>query len=149
MAAVDGLTLVIVGPAGWREDLSAALATLGARAVVVGPVDEATKHAWFDAADVFCLPSLLEGFGLPVLEAMGHGTPVVTSADTATAEVAGDAGLTVDPTDEWAIAGALHAVLDDGKLAARLADAGRIRAASRRWSDTADGLIAVYREVAG
>ena len=63
--------------------------------------------------------------------------------------VGGDAVLAVDPTYEWAIAAALCAVLDDGKLAARLVDAGRVRAASRRWSDTADGLLAVYREVAG
>ena len=117
--------------------------------MVVGSVSEVEKRAWYEAADVFCLPSLHEGFGLPVLEAMAHGVPVVTSAGTATEEVVGDTGLTVDPTDEWAIAGALRAVLDDGKLAARLADEGRIRAASHRWSDTADGLIAVYREVAG
>ena len=146
---LSDLPLVLVGPDGWRTDVARTVAPLGERAVVIGSVSEVEKRAWYEAADVFCLPSLHEGFGLPVLEAMAHGVPVVTSAGTATEEVVGDAGLTVDPTDEWAIAGALRAVLDDGKLAARLADAGRIRAASRRWSDTADGLIAVYREVAG
>ena len=149
VAAVDGLTLVVVGPAGWGEDLSTALAPLGDRAVVAGPVDEATKHAWFDAADVFCLPSLLEGFGLPVLEAMGHGTPVVTSADTATAEVAGDAGLTVDPTDVDAVADGLRRVLNDPALAARLAQAGRDRAATLTWAATAEATVGVYREVLG
>ena len=74
---------------------------------------------------------------------------MVTSAGTATEELAGEAGLTVDPTDTGAIAEALCAVLDDEILAARLADAGRTGAASRRWSDTADGLMEVYREVAG
>ena len=148
-APLSDVPLVLVGPDGWRTDVARTVAPLGERAVVVGSVLEVEKRAWYEAADVFCLPSLHEGFGLPVLEAMAHGVPVVTSAGTATEEVVGDAGLTVDPTDEWAIAGALRAVLDDGKLAARLADAGRSRAASRRWSDTADGLIAVYREVAG
>ncbi len=144
-----GMPLVLVGPDGWQTDVAQTVAPLGGRAVVVGSVSEVEKRAWYEAADVFCLPSLHEGFGLPVLEAMAHGVPVVTSAGTATEELVGDAGLTVDPTDTGAIAEALCAVLDDETLAARLADAGRTRAASRRWSDTADGLMAVYREVAG
>ena len=148
-APLSEVPLVLVGPDGWRTDVARTVAPLGERAVVVGSVSEVEKRAWYEAADVFCLPSLHEGFGLPVLEAMAHGVPVVTSAGTATEEVVGDAGLAVDPTDEWAIAAALCAVLDDGKLAARLVDAGRVRAASRRWSDTADGLLAVYREVVG
>ena len=148
-APLSDVPLVLVGPTGWRTDVARTVAPLGERAVVVGSVSEVEKRAWYEAADVFCLPSLHEGFGLPVLEAMAHGVPVVTSAVTATEELAGDAGLTVDPTDTGAIAEALCAVLDDETLAARLADAGRTRAASRRWSDTADGLMAVYREVAG
>jgi glycosyltransferase involved in cell wall biosynthesis len=115
--------------------------------VVTGPVDEATKHAWFDAADVFCFPSLLEGFGLPVLEAMGHGTPVVTSAGTATEEVVGDAGLTVDPTDVNGLADALRSVLADPDLAVRLGDAGRRRAATMTWAATAEATAGLYREV--
>ena len=148
-APLSDVPLVLVGPTGWRTDVARTVAPLGERAVVVGSVSEVEKRAWYEAADVFCLPSLHEGFGLPVLEAMAHGVPVVTSAGTATEELAGDAGLTVDPTDTGAIAEALCAVLDDETLAARLAHAGRTGAASRRWSDTADGLMAVYREVAG
>ena len=144
---LDGLTLVVVGPTGWREDLAAAIAPLGDRVVVTGPVDEATKHAWFDAADVFCFPSLLEGFGLPVLEAMGHGTPVVTSAGTATEEVLGDAGLTVDPADVDGLAGAVRRVLGDSNLAERLGAAGRLRAATMTWDATAEATVRVYREV--
>ena len=144
---MEGLTLVVVGPTGWHEDLSAAVAPLGDRVVVTGPVDEATKHAWFDAADVFCFPSLLEGFGLPVLEAMGHGTPVVTSAGTATEEVLGDAGLTVDPADVDGLAGAVHRVLGDSDLAERLGTAGRLRAATMTWAATAEATVRVYREV--
>ena len=148
-APLSDVPLVLVGPDGWRTDVARTVAPLGERAVVVGSVSEVEKRAWYEAADVFCLPSLHEGFGLPVLEAMAHGVPVVTSAGTATEELAGEAGLTVDPTDTGAIAEALCAVLADETLATRLADAGRIGAASRRWSDTADGLMEVYREVAG
>jgi glycosyltransferase involved in cell wall biosynthesis len=60
---LDGLTLVVVGPTGWREDLSAAVAPLGDGVVVTGPVDEPTKHAWFDAADVFCFPACWRASG--------------------------------------------------------------------------------------
>jgi glycosyltransferase involved in cell wall biosynthesis len=117
--------------------------------VVVGLVSEAEKRTWFEAADVFCLPSLHEGFGLPVLEAMAHGTPVVTSSGTATEEVVGNGGLTVDPTDGGAIAEALATVLGDASLAERLGEAGRARAADYSWSRTADGLVATYREAVG
>ena len=144
---LDGLTLVVVGPTGWREDLSAAVAPLGDGVVVTGPVDEPTKHAWFDAADVFCFPSLLEGFGLPVLEAMGHGTPVVTSAGTATEEVVGDAGLTVDPADVDGLAEALRRLLGDSDLAERLGAAGRLRASTMTWAATAEATVSLYREV--
>jgi len=144
---LDDLTLVVVGPTGWNEDLSAAVAPLGERVVVTGPVDEATKHAWFDAADVFCFPSLLEGFGLPVLEAMGHGTPVVTSSGTATEEVVGDAGLTVDPADVDGLAAAIGQVLKDPDLAERLGAAGRRRAATMTWAATAEATLNVYRQV--
>ena len=86
---------------------------------------------------------------LPVLEAMGHGTPVVTSTDTATAEVAGDAGLVVDATDVEAVADGLRRVLNDPALAVRLAEAGRDRAATLTWAATAEAMVGVYREVLG
>jgi len=146
-ATLTDVALVLVGPEGWRTDVARTVAPLGERAIVVGSVGESEKRAWYEAADVFCLPSLHEGFGLPVLEAMAHGTPVVTSAGTATGEVAGDDALLVDPTDVGAIAEALSTVLTDGATADRLAAAGRIRAAAHPWSRTAEGLVDVYREV--
>jgi glycosyltransferase involved in cell wall biosynthesis len=98
---------------------------------------------------VVCYPSLWEGYGLPVAEAMGAGAPVVTSAGTATEElVAGGAGLAVDPLDVDAIAGAIASVLDDDALAARLRSAGRERAAARTWQATAEATIAAYDEAA-
>ncbi len=141
--------LVLVGPRGWRTDVAETVAPLGDRAVVVGSVGEVEKRAWYEAADVFCLPSLHEGFGLPVLEAMAHGTPVVTSSGTATEEVVGDGGLLVDPLESGAIGEALVVVLDDAALSTRLGAAGRIRAGAHPWSRTADGLVATYREVVG
>jgi alpha-1,3-rhamnosyl/mannosyltransferase len=78
---------------------------------------------------------------------MAQGAAVVTSATTATAEVAGDAALTVDPLDVDAIAGALRRVLDDPALAARLGDAGRERAAGYTWERTARLTLDAYREV--
>ncbi|MDG2426907.1 MAG: glycosyltransferase family 1 protein [Acidimicrobiales bacterium] len=139
--------LVLVGPEGWRTDVARTVAPLKGRAVVVGPVGEVEKRAWLEAADVFCFPSLHEGFGLPVLEAMACGTPVVTSKGTATEEFLGNGGLLVDPTDVGAIAESLTTVLDDNELAVRLGSAGRDRSLDYPWSKTADGLVAIYHEL--
>ena len=147
MEQIPDVPLVLVGPAGWKEDAARVTAPLGERARIVGRVDEATKHAWYAAADVFAMPSLLEGFGLPVLEAMGHATPVVTSAGTATAEVVGDAGITVDPTDADAIAGAITGLLANPDEAARLGSAGRDRSTTMTWSAAATATADVYRQV--
>jgi glycosyltransferase involved in cell wall biosynthesis len=93
--------------------------------------------------------SLREGFGLPVLEAMAQGTPVVTSIGTATEEVAGDAALVVDPYDVDAITGALDVVLRDPSRAEQLAEAGRARAEAHTWERTAALMADVYAEAAG
>src|SRR5690606_30878721 len=96
----------------------------------------------------FCYPSLFEGFGLPVLEAMAQGTAVVTSTGTSMAEVGGDAVVLVDPDDHGAVAGALAALLDDPEEAARLGAAARARAESFTWDRTAEQVAAALREVA-
>jgi glycosyltransferase involved in cell wall biosynthesis len=140
--------LVLAGPAGWNESLRADLAPIEARVHALGFVDRAELFALFAGAEVFCYPSIKEGFGLPVLEAMVQGTPVVTSAATSTAEVAGDAGLLVDPLDEQAIADALERVLDDPVLADQLARAGEARAAMFTWERTAELTMAAYTEAA-
>lgn len=138
--------LVLVGPAGWKESLEAELAPLEGRVHVLGFVEREELEALLAGADVFCLPSLKEGFGLPVLEAMRQGVPVVTSKDTSTAEVAGDAGLLVDPLDEAAIAAAIEELLEDRALAEGLAAAGQARAATYTWERTAAAAMAVYAE---
>ena len=143
------IDLALVGPEGWNEDLQALITGLEGRIRVLGFVPHSELGALYAAAQVFCFPSLLEGFGFPVLEAMAQGTPVVTSAGTSTEELAGDAGVLVDPLDAGSIAAGLRKVIEDEELAARLAQAGKARAATYTWSRTAASLVDVYREVAG
>ncbi|MEE2767931.1 MAG: glycosyltransferase family 1 protein [Actinomycetota bacterium] len=147
MLHLPDVPLVVVGPTGWKADPEAVLQPLGKRARLIGPVDEVDKQAWYAAADVFCYPSFLEGFGLPVAEAMARGTPVVTAAGTATEEVAAGAGLVVDPGDSEAIAGAVASVLEDQGLAARLTEAGTRRVAELTWQAAAQATTEIYQEV--
>ncbi len=149
MTRVPDVALVIAGPDGWVVDDVDLLAPLGSRAVRVGRVSEADLSALYAAASVFVLPSLAEGFGLPVLEAMAQGTPVVTSAGTATEEVAGGAAVLVDPRDPDAIAAGVRSILDDASLAGRLAAAGPRRARERTWKATAAGYAAAFDDVLG
>jgi glycosyltransferase involved in cell wall biosynthesis len=135
--------LVLVGPDGWSTELPPT------RARRLGFVPQADLDALYTAATVVSYPSLREGFGLPVLDAMAHGAAVVTSATTSTAEVAGDAALLVDPLDVQAIAGALQRLLDDPELTARLGQAARARAATFTWERTAELVVAAYRDVVG
>ena len=153
MATLAGrdLDLVLVGPEGWNEDLDARLGRLdgtgiGVRRLGFLPPDDLA--ALYAGAAAFCFPSLREGFGMPVLDAMAQGTPVVTSSGTATAEVAGEAGLLVDPHDHGAIGAALAKVLDDPHLADDLRARGRARAATYTWSRTAELTAAAYAEAA-
>lgn len=146
------LGLVLVGPDGWHTDLAGLLATLepAARSNVhaLGFVPASDRDALCAGAAVFCYPSITEGFGLPVLEAMAAGAPVVTSAGTATAEVAGDAGRCVEPRDPQAIADAIAGFLDDDGAADAARAAGRARAATFTWARSAEATVAAYREVA-
>lgn len=141
--------LVLVGPKGWNEDLDSLVAGRKERVKVLGYVPAGDLRALYAGADVFCFPSLLEGFGFPVLEAMAQGTPVVTSQGTSTEELARDAGVLVDPRDPESIAEGMQRVLDDAGYAETLAVAGRDRSAEYSWARTADLLIEAYREVAG
>lgn len=142
------LELVLAGPPGWKEDLSDGMASLEGLIRPLGFVPPDDLGALYAGASVVAYPSLGEGFGLPVLEAMAHGVPVVTSAGTATEEVAGDAALLVDPIDTDAIAGAIDRVLNDADLAESLGAAGKVRAASFSWDRSAELVAAVYAEAA-
>ncbi len=147
MAMVPDLVLVVAGPDGWVVDGDDVLAPLGARVKRVGRVSDADLHALYAAATLFVLPSLAEGFGLPVLEAMAQGTPVVTSSGTATEEVASGAAVLVDPLDPESIAEGIRSVLSDPELANRLGRAGLERASERTWAATAAAYANAFSEV--
>lgn len=130
--------LVIVGPTGWETgETEQAIAEHGDLVVTVGRVPDADLPALYRRADVFCYPSIYEGFGLPVLEAMQCGTAVVTSDVSSLPEVGGDAVRYVEPSDTGSIRDGLAAVLSDPALRARLAAAGVERARGFSWDRTA------------
>src|SRR5205823_11955711 len=99
------------------------------RVVLTGSVSPEDLHAMYRGADLFVYPSLYEGFGLPVVEAMARGVPCIVSASSSLPEVAGEAALPVDPRSVAGLAEALERVLADEDLAARLRRAGLARAA--------------------
>jgi alpha-1,3-rhamnosyl/mannosyltransferase len=143
------LQLVVAGPdRGERGVVLAAAAAAGVtdRVVLLDYVDRADLLALYRGAEALVFPSRHEGFGLPILEAMGCGTPVVAAATTAIPEVVGDAGIHEPPADAEALAdGVRRALGDDGSLVA----AGLARAQQHRWSSTAQRTAAVYAEVLG
>jgi glycosyltransferase involved in cell wall biosynthesis len=114
----------------------------------VGWTDGAELEGLYRAARCFVFPSLYEGFGLPVLEAMARGVPVACSNRSALPEVAGDAALLFDPEDVAAIADALERLLTDDALAQRLGEAGREQAQQFSWRRAAEGTLASYRRAA-
>jgi glycosyltransferase involved in cell wall biosynthesis len=142
--------LVAVGARGWRDSaFHAQLRSLGLEDDVVLPgyVPDEDLPAIYSAADLFAFPSLREGFGLPVLEAMACGVPVVTSNVSALPEVVGDAGLLVSPRDVPALAAAIERVLADPHLQQALRAKGMARAAFFSWDRAARETLAVYESV--
>ncbi len=141
------LELVIVGGRGWLEDpIYAALERFGLTNAVrfTGFAEDSDLPALYTLAVLAALPSLYEGFGLPVLEAMACGTPVVTSTVSSLPEVAGDAALMVDPLDVGAVAEALRRLLTDEALRGDLRARGLARAATFTWDRSARQLLDVY-----
>lgn len=142
------LDLVLIGPAGWGEtskEVRAAVDGLPAERVhLLGKVSEVSLHVAYRAATVFCFPSLWEGFGMPVLEAMAHGVPVVTSVGTSMAEVSGDGALLVDPTSPSLLAEAIGRAA--GPAHDILSRAALENAAAYTWERAADLTVAAYRD---
>ena len=143
--------LVLVGQPAFRG--SAILDTaraLGIETFVrhTGYVAEDDLVALYNGADVFAYPSLYEGFGLPIVEAMACGTPVITSNVTSLPEVAGEAALLVDPKSEDELATALDRLLNDSALRTKMRDLGTARSRHFTWRRMADETVAVYRALA-
>jgi glycosyltransferase involved in cell wall biosynthesis len=149
VAARDGdLRLVLAGGRGWGvEAFDAALARspVRDRVVLLGYVDASHRAALLRDAAVLAFPSRYEGFGLPPLEAMSVGVPVVATAAGALPEVLGDAAILVPPGDRDALAEALSSALHDDGRRQRLVRAGAAQAARYSWDACAEGLVAVYR----
>lgn len=144
--------LVLVGKKAWLygETLRAVEAEgLGDSVVLTGYVSEGDLPALYSGALCFAYPSYFEGFGLPPLEAMSCGAPVLTGNLTSLPEVVGDAGLTVDPFDTEALADALARLIDDGALRSELRGRGLERARGFDWRDTARMTLQIYRRVMG
>jgi len=119
------------------------------RVRIIDSVDDPLLRALYAGAVAFAYPSRYEGFGLPPLEAMALGAPVVTTDAASLPEVVGDAALVVPVGDARAFEHALGSLATDGALRSQLIEAGRDRAASFSWARTAEETVAVYREAAG
>ncbi len=134
------LPLVVAGSQGWGESGVSPTSSVQ----FIGFVADSDLPALYSSAAAFCYPSEREGFGMPVLEAMSYGTPVVTSLGTSTEEVAGGAAVLVDPFDVEDIARGIDEVLSRRQ---ELSIWGLRQAARRQWSETARLTVAAYREV--
>lgn len=142
--------LVVVGARTWKySPIFDTVQRLGLEEALhfTGFVPEEDLPALYNGADLFIFPSLYEGFGLPVLEAMACGTPVITSNVASLPEVAGDAAILIDPYKSDAIAAAMHRVLSDSTLAADLRERGMARASQFSWEHTARATLAVYQQI--
>ncbi len=148
VSQVDGLHLAIVGPDGWSVDHESVIAPLGDRAHKLGRVSQDELAALYAAATVFVFPSLAEGFGLPVLEAMAQGTPVVTSVGTGTEDASQGAALLVNPKNVSEIADAIRSVISNDQTASSLRTAGLAVAKNSSWAKTAAGYRKIFGEVA-
>jgi glycosyltransferase involved in cell wall biosynthesis len=142
--------LVVAGKRGWMaaEVVTEIKASgMADRVTFLGYVPATDLPTLYSGADAFCLPSLYEGFGLPVLEAMACGTPVVAPDRSALPEVAGDAAMLVDPTNPQAIGATLSRLLIDDSLRRELVERGCRRAQQFTWERTAEATIALLRGV--
>ena len=140
--------LVLTGSKSWKDESvhkTMDRLHLGDRIVRLGYVEEEDMPALYNLASVYVYPSLYEGFGLPVLEAMQCGCPVVASNATSIPEVAGDAAILIDPYDVGAMAEAIHAVLADAQMREGLIAAGYRRATQFSWRRCAQTMLGVIR----
>ena len=143
------LALVFAGRGEGNPQLVRLAQRLGLsdRVLLVGQLSDDQIRACFAHALFFAFPSLIEGFGLPVLEAMASGCPVLTSNCSSLAEVAGESAVLVDPLDIASIAAGMQRLLADSALRQRLSHQGRQRAAAFTWEDAAQRIIQLYKQL--
>jgi glycosyltransferase involved in cell wall biosynthesis len=163
MRLVDAFESIAPGTAPWRLILAGAASGFESEAVlahiarsparerieVTGYIADAALEDLYRRARIFAFPSLDEGFGIPVIEAMARGLPVLTSDRSALPEAAGGAALLVDPTDQTSITGGLTKLVTDPQLRAELRAKGLARAATATWALAVERTWAVYRELLG
>jgi glycosyltransferase involved in cell wall biosynthesis len=140
--------LVLVGGKGWMYDeIFARVQALGLekRVRFTGYVPDGELPLWYNAASALVFPSYYEGFGMPVLEAMACGTPVIAAHTSAIPEAAGDAALLFDPQDKEALRERIEAVLDDTSRAAKMRQKGLTQAARYSWPRAAREMLDVYQ----
>ena len=146
MERLDGVTLAVAGPE--KDPALAARLRASPRARVLGRVDQPTLELLYKRASAVVVPSLYEGFGLPVLEAMARGKVVVAAKASSLPEVGGDAALYFhDSADSEQLASVLKIALNDETLRTSLAKAARARAKKFTWDRTAAGVAEVVREL--
>ena len=141
--------LVLVGDVAKRADVREAIERerIAAQTKLIGVVSDETLIGLYQRAAIFAFPSLYEGFGLPVLEAMACGAPVLCSNTSSLPEVAGDAAILIDPrnVERWSME--LARMMEDGALRTELSERGRARALTFSWDRTAAETVAVYRRI--
>jgi glycosyltransferase involved in cell wall biosynthesis len=144
--------LVLAGGVGWGDLAIRALVDeldLASHVLLPGFIPQDEQALWYNAATLFAYPSRYEGFGLPVVEAMACGTPVLTSNRSALPEVVGDAGVTVDPDRPGELADAMVQLLRDGDWRAELRRRGLERAGQFSWDHAAQRTVEAYRQAIG
>ena len=144
--------LVCVGPYGWSSrDLTGLIERLDLTPYVhfTGYVPFEDLPTLYNLGELFVFPSLYEGFGLPVVEAMACGTPVITANSSSLGEIAGDAAITVDPSSTEALAQAIRSLAMDEARRRDLSERGRQRSRTFSWAQTAKEMLAVYQRAAG
>ena len=140
--------LVISGGKGWKyENILKLIKSIGSDVVMTGYVDEKDKIPIYKLAKLFVFPSLYEGFGMPVLEAMASGVPVITSNVSSLPEVAGEAGILVDPLNEDEIREAYEKILSDSIFRMDMIEKGYKQAEKFQWKNSVKQLEEIYNEV--
>ena len=139
---------MIVGNKGWKYDnIMKLIESMGTDIILTGYIDEEDKIPIYKLAQIFVFPSLYEGFGMPVLEAMAAGVPVITSNVSSLPEVAGDAAILVNPLNEDEIFEAYKKILSDKNLRKDMIEKGLEQAKKFQWKNSVEVLEQIYEKM--